>query len=161
MLRELDLGTYLEPCALTVNMYLDQWLSRAVKPRVRARTFEDYSKKLAAYIRVPLGDKKLTTILPLDVQALYSQLLERGLSARTVRYAHTVFSSALKQAVRWGLLRQNPCEWVALPKLQRKEMTALTLAQTKAFLTAAQNSRMPCCSILPWRQGLGQKSTWP
>jgi len=47
---------------------------------------------------------------PLDIQAVYSSLLEQGLSARTVRYAHSVLRMALEQAVRWGMIQRNPAQ---------------------------------------------------
>jgi integrase len=34
-LREIDLGIFIEPSAMTMDEYLDQWLQAAAKPRVR------------------------------------------------------------------------------------------------------------------------------
>lgn len=141
VLRELDLGTYVEPCALTVNEYLDQWLVSAAKPKLRERTFVEYEALLLRYVREPFGARKLVTLRPLDVQTLYSQMLEKGLSARSVRYTHAVLSSALKQAVQWGMLARNPCEGVELPKKTRNEMRVMTPEQARAFLAAAAEDR--------------------
>lgn len=58
----------------------------------------------------------------------------RGTSTTT---AHAVLHRALKQAVRWGLLR-NVTEGVDIPKLVRDEIAALSLQETRAFLTAAR-----------------------
>src|SRR5262249_30401424 len=68
-----------------------------------------------------------------DIQALYSQMQQRNLSARVVRYTHAVLSSALKQAVRWGMLYRNPAELVRLPRQQRKEMRALSPKESSLF----------------------------
>ena len=141
VLRELDLGIYVEPCALTVNEYLDSWLSSAAKPKLRERTFEEYEALLRRYVRAPFGARKLVTLRPLDIQALYSQMLDRKLSPRSVRYTHAVLSSALKQAVQWGMLARNPCEGVELPKKTRREMQVLTPEQARAFLQAAADDR--------------------
>jgi integrase len=65
-------------------------------------------------------------------------MLERKLSARTVRGAHVVLSSALKQAVRWRMLPLNPAQSVELPKRTRREMKALSPGEAKAFLEAAK-----------------------
>jgi len=58
-----------------------------------------------------------------------------GLSARSVRYVHTILHRALKDAVRWGRLVRNPCEAADPPRAsahvggQIKSWTADTLAE--------------------------------
>lgn len=84
-----------------------------------------------------IGKKRLADIRPLDVQSFYSKLQERGLSTRTVRYAHAVLNSAFKQAVKWGLLSKNPAAYVDLPKRVRKEMSALSPQEAASFIRAA------------------------
>ena len=100
-LRERDLGRDLEGSKITLNEYLDRWLETAVRPRVRAKTFQDYQGMLRRYVRPILGERVLAGMRPLDLQSMYHQMSERGLSARTVRYAHVVMKSAMQQAVRW------------------------------------------------------------
>jgi integrase len=84
-----------------------------------------------------IGTKNLSEIRPLEIQALYSKMQERGLSARTVRYTHAVLNSAFKQAVKWGLLSRNPAAFVDLPKRERKEMKALSPQEAANFIKAA------------------------
>src|SRR5215469_12086368 len=45
-----------------------------------------------------------------DLQAMYQHMTERGLSARTIRYAHVLMKGAMQQAVRWRLLLENPAD---------------------------------------------------
>src|SRR5438067_5531042 len=52
------------------------------------------------YVKPALGDRFLADLRPLDVQAFYAGLSDRKLSPRTVRYTHSVLTSAFKQAVR-------------------------------------------------------------
>lgn len=141
VLRELDLGAFVEPGSQTLNGYLDHWLEAAAKPRLRDRTYDDYVSWMQRYVREPLGQRKLSELRALDIQKLYSEMQERGLSARTVRYTHAILSSALKQAVRWGMLARNPAELVQLPKPQRQEMRALSPAETKRFLEVLAPTR--------------------
>jgi integrase len=140
-LREVDTGTFVEPAPVTVDAYLDQWLDNAARHKLSQLSFEHYSDMLRLYVRPALGKKRLAAVRPLDVQALYSQMQGRGLSSRMVRYTHAVLNSALKQAVRWKLLQQNPAEHVELPKKERKEMQALTPEQAAQFLKAAASDR--------------------
>jgi integrase len=79
----------------------------------------------------------MTDIRPPDIQSLYSAMLARGLSARTVRYVHAVLRSSLKHAVRLRMLQANPAEVVELPRQERKEMKALSQEDATKFLAAA------------------------
>src|SRR5437667_9032581 len=85
-LRERDLGRDLEGAKITLNEYLDRWLETAVKPRVREKTCQDYEGMLRRYVRPSLGERLLMALRPLDLQTTYQQMMQRGLSARTVRY---------------------------------------------------------------------------
>ena len=67
---------------------------------------------------------------------------EKELSARTVRMTHAVLSSAMKQAVRWHMLQRNPCEFVDLPRMARKEMQALSPEEASRFLEAAREDKL-------------------
>jgi integrase len=133
-LRERDLGRDLEGAKITLHEYLDRWLETAVKPRVRDKTYQDYERILCRYVRPSLGARILAALRPLDLQTTYQQMTERGLSARTVRYAHAVLRSAMRQAVRWRLLLENPADGIRLPQQPRREMRALTVVQARAFL---------------------------
>lgn len=107
-LRERDLGRDLEGAKVTVNEYLDRWVETAVKPRVREKTFQDYEGMLRRYVRPTLGERVLAAMRPLDLLTTYQQMMERGLSAQTVRYMHVVLGSAFRQALKWRLLLEDP-----------------------------------------------------
>ena len=109
---------------------------------------------LQRYVLEPPGSKKISALRPLDIQALYSAMQERGLSARIVRYTHAVFSSALKQAVRWGMLYRNPAELVQLPKQTRQEMRALTSEEASRFLAALKGDRCAALFALALATGM-------
>jgi integrase len=140
-LQEIDLGTFVEPSVVTVGEYLDKWLMAAAKPRLTELTFQHYEDLLRRYVRPTLGNAKLGNVRPLDIQTLYTGMQDGGLSARVVRYTHAVLNSALKQAVKWRLMPQNPAAMVDLPRVERKEMQALTPAEASRFLAAAATDR--------------------
>lgn len=136
-LTAISTGTFVEASPMLIDEYLDRWLETAARPRVRERTFNDYESLVSRYVRPVLGSKKLSEVRPLDVQKLYGDMQERGLSPRSVRYTHAVLSSAFKQAVRWRMLARNPCEAVELPRMERKEMQCLGQDEAARFLAAA------------------------
>jgi integrase len=138
--RRMDLGEFVEPTRKTVRDYLDVWLASAAG-RVRERTKYEYERLLERYVRPELGDMRLIDVTPLHVQMMYSRMLERELSARTVRYTHSVVSSAFKQAVKWRMVPANPASAVDLPRVRREEMRALSPDEAQRFLVVADRTK--------------------
>lgn len=153
-LREKDLGVFVEPAAEHLDDFLDRWLKEVAKPRLRPTTYGSYESVLDAYVRPTLGSRQLAHIKAYDVQKLYNSLLEKGKSSRTVRYAHAVLRSALKQALKWNMLSQNPCDLCDLPKSQKTEMKYLNATQAAAFLENAKGDRFYALFALAIETGL-------
>jgi integrase len=75
-------------------------------------------------------------------------LSERGLSARTVRYTHSVLRSSMRQAIRWQLLAEDPTNGAQLPRQRRRELRVLTAEQSRLFLeTAMQTAYGPVFAV--------------
>jgi integrase len=136
MLGERDRGRNLDSSKQTLNQYLDRWLEICAKPRLRAKSFQDYEGLLRRYIRPKLGAKALATVSAFDIQLLYRDVLAGGLSARSIRYTHAVLRSALKQAVRWNLILANPADLVDLPRQGRRRVGVLSVEQARTFIKA-------------------------
>ncbi|MEW6523654.1 MAG: tyrosine-type recombinase/integrase [Bacillota bacterium] len=142
VLLERDTTGFTEPSKELLSFYLERWLNTVAKPRVSARTFQSYKEIASAYLK-EIGDTPISKLKPADIQAHYNSLLDRGLSPRTVRYAHAVLRSALSQGVKWNLLYRNPCDLVDLPKQQKRDITVLAPKQAQAFMEAVVYS--------PWK----------
>jgi integrase len=138
LLHEQDTGAFVAPSPMTIDEYLNQWLENAAKQRWSEGTFDRYTYLLNQYVRPAVGMKKLSKLQPLDIQSLYTQMHEKGLSPRTIQIAHNILNSALKQAVKWRMLSINPAQNVDKPKQVRKEMQALSREQTNIFLRTAR-----------------------
>jgi integrase len=136
VLRERDLGRRVEGVTVTLDEFLDRWLDTAAKPKLREKSYHSYESMLRRHIRPALGERMLSAVTPLDVQDTYQKMIDRGLSSRTVRYTHSVLRSAVRQAIRWRLLLQDPTDGAQLPRLGRREMRVLTAEQSRIFLSA-------------------------
>lgn len=139
LLKQKDMGVLFEHTRETLDDFLDRWLEAAAKPGVRQRTFDDYKEALNRYVRPKIGGRLLSQVTPVEVQTLYSSLLDRGLSPQTVRHVHAVLRNALGQAVRWRLITQNPAEFVDLPRAQRPRNYAMSPKEADRFLEAAKD----------------------
>jgi len=140
-LTERDAGIAVKPAQQTLNEHLDRWLETAVKPKVRPKTWMGYRSLLHNHIRPALGARPLAKIKPLEVQQAFQDMIDRGLSARTIEYTRMVLRQAFKQAIQWRLLTFNPCDGVQIPRRQRREMQALSPEQARRFLVVARGTR--------------------
>jgi integrase len=140
VLREHDLGRQVIGDDITLNEYLDRWLETAAKPRLREKSYRSYESLLRRYVRPSLGARNLAAICPLDIQVVYQQLGERGLSTRTIRYTHSVLRSSMRQAIRWRLLLEDPTNGAQLPRQRRPELRVLNTEQSRLFLETAMQT---------------------
>jgi integrase len=144
LLHQKDTGILVEPSKQTLAEYLNRWLEVAAKPRLRQSTHTDHKYRVDRYILPTLGGTRLSHLTALDIQALYTRMMEPkpeglGLTPRSVRIVHNILNPALKQAVRWKLIPYNPAADVDLPSEKRQEMKAFSPEQAARFLDAARS----------------------
>ncbi|MDX1468940.1 MAG: site-specific integrase [Acidimicrobiia bacterium] len=125
LVTELASGSYVEPSQTTFGDWVaDQWLP-LTKTRVKPTTYDSYERNLRLHVLPSLGSLRLRQVTPSTLNRLYSDLLanghktrEGGLSAKTVRYIHTIVHRALADAVDTGLLAANVASRAKPPRVQ-------------------------------------------
>jgi integrase len=137
-------GEYVEPSRQKLGAYGAEVIDGLrVKPQTRA----SYKKNWRLHIEpCPIGAVPLAQLTGTRLTAHYRVLEKSGrkdhkagepLSARTVRYIHTIIHGVLGQAVKDGLLLRNPAD-AATPPTAREakapEMTCWSSAQLAAFM---------------------------
>lgn len=141
------------PATETVGSYMRGWLE-GMRPTLRPRTWERYEGVVRVHLLPSLGGVSLGKLGPHHLQRLYRALLGRGLRPATVRYVHAVIHRALEQAVRWRVLPLNPASLVSPPRLDRREMAALSPEEARQFLKAAEGERLEALFVLAVTAGL-------
>ena len=134
---------FTEPAKTPVGEYLAGWLDSL---RLAPSTVASYRKNVRLHIAPSIGSVPLASLTPVLLDRLYRDL-ERdgradhrhgeGLSARTVRYIHTIISAALRDAVDAGLLTSNPASRAHPPTAKQArspEMHPWSEDQVAAFL---------------------------
>ena len=155
LLADRDAGIAYDSEGLTVGGYLDRWLE-AVKGSVRDRTWRRHEQVVRVHLKPTIGRVKLDRLNALQVQALYSQKLDGGLSARTVEIIHATLRKALKQAVGWSLVPRSVVEAVTPPRPVRKEIAPLTVEQVRSLLEAARGDKLEALYVLAVTTGMRQ-----
>lgn len=110
VIREREMGTFVDTPTVTLNEYFDRWLETVSRIRMNEVTLSGHEYRYNRYFRKTIGYKRLDKLSVFDIQKVYADILKRGLSPQTLRDGHRVLSCALKQAVRWNLLSRNPAE---------------------------------------------------
>ena len=99
LLEDRDAGIAHYSERLSVERYMDRWLE-SIQDNVRPGTYKPYEAIARLHRKPTLGKTKLEKLNALQLEKLYRQKLEQGLSARRVRYIHVTIRKALKDAVR-------------------------------------------------------------
>ena len=142
---EIDDGTYMEPCRMTLDEWLDIWL-RDYLTGVKPSTAYLYQRQAKLYIRPALGSVRLDRLEPHTIQRFYNSLHEERdgkppLSAKSIKNIHGILHKALQQAVLLNYLRTNPTNACILPKIIKKEIHPMDDRDTALFLEAIKGCR--------------------
>lgn len=148
-------GGFTEPSKQPLGEYLAGWLDGL---RLAPSTIASYRKNVRLHVTPRIGAVPLAGLTATTLNKLYRDLEKdgradhkagAGLSARTVRYIHTILSGALRDAVRADLLPANPASKASPPTAKQAkapEMHPWDVAQLKAFLAwARENSELHAC----------------
>jgi integrase len=130
-------GLVFDAGTLTVEEYLERWLSDCVRDTVKASTHSSYRQLVSKHIVPTLGRIRLKTLTATHVRGLLREKLDAGLSPRTVQYIRFVLRKALDQAVADYLIPRNPVAGVKPPQVRREEIKPLSPKQARLFLRTA------------------------
>ncbi|MBA2441115.1 MAG: site-specific integrase [Rubrobacter sp.] len=149
-----DGGFVFDAGTVTVEEYLERWLSDSVRDTVRQRTYEGYEHIVERHISPALGGVKLSKLTPAHVRGLYRDKLDAGLSPRTVRYVHTTLNKALSQAVADGLIPRNAAASVKPPQPRKTEIRPLDTEQVRTLLETVSGDRLEALYVVAVTAGL-------
>src|SRR5262249_51017912 len=127
-------GEHVDPVKLTLAEYLDRWEQSWASLQVGPKTRERYVELIRLHVRPHIGALPLHKLQPVHLAELYGELLEKGLSPRTIGHVHRVLHKALTVAVEWSLLSRNPAAIAMPPRAQMREIEIITVEQAQKIL---------------------------
>jgi integrase len=154
-LAEKGAGFTVDSENLSLEKYMDRWLD-SIRDIVQEGTYKPYEAITRLHIKPTLGKTKLDRLNALQLQTLYREKLDAGLSPRRVRYIHVTMHKALKDAVRLELVSRNVAEAVTPPRLVKREVQPLTRAQMRSLLEAAKDEKLYGLYVLAVTTGMRQ-----
>ena len=136
----LNQALHLPGADVRLSEFLAAWLRwRLDTGSMRPETVKIYAEFANRYILPHLGHRTLADLRTRDIDAAYLKLAKR-LQPSTLRHVHTILRSALRQAVRWNLLTENPATKATLPVVPYREPEVWTPEEVERFLATAHQT---------------------
>jgi integrase len=124
---------------LTVGALLTRWLEDEASARVRPSTLTDYADTIRVHLLPRLGLVRADRLTAAHVHAMLAEMERAGVGCRTRQLALL----RLKQTLAWAsdveLLRRSVAEKISPPRCIVGEKRALSAAEQRDFLAAAQH----------------------
>ena len=119
---ERDSHQQVSPRTITLDQWLDYWMSEVIIPNRAETTVYGYRKIIDNHLSEALGGIRLQALSPQHLQQYYTMLMrDKGLSANTVRRHHDLLSCSLHFALRQDMIVRCPTERVEPPRVIHKE----------------------------------------
>ena len=151
-------GEAIAPEAQAVGDHLAWWLEAIIKPARRASTYRSYEALVRLHRHPTLGHLPLASLTPQHVQAALQRQAAGPPAAKpcAVQRMRDVLRSALKYALRCGLVARNAAALAAPPRYLRPEVRPFTPEEARAFLGASRGGRLAALYAVALALGL----TW-
>lgn len=128
--------------AVKFEVFAEEWFEEYAKPNLRNTTYERMLQ-LRKRVYAAIGHMRMDKITPRQIQAFVNSLSKDGanertgkpLAPKTIRHNLSFVSDVFAYAVKMGVVSDNPCAKVTLPKAEQKEKQIYTPEQVQKFLT--------------------------
>lgn len=130
-------GEYYDGNNMTFSDFVEVWERDYAKDNISESILEGYKDNLNLYVLGTIGHLQLSKIKAPNIQSIYTNMKNKGLSPSTIKRVHAIISGIMKMAYKWELIESNPCSRCSLPKSSStKELQTFSVEQTERFLTA-------------------------
>ena len=128
------------PEDMTVSQLVEDYIeSRAIKG-IKPNTIQGYESVRKRFDADGLGKKSARNLTTYQIEKyIINCVKEDGLSGKTIKNMVSLLNSSYKMAIRTGLLRENPCEHVELPKVKKPEINIMSDDDISVFVTKLQD----------------------
>lgn len=122
----------------SLGVWLEAWLADKVRT-VKPRTLTVYRQDIA-HLPKRLLSTRLDRLTPLLLQRTLNEVADSK-SPRAAKQARAVLSSAMRDAVRLGLIHSNPVAAVQTPTYKASPIRVWTAAEVMRFVQATEAGR--------------------
>ncbi|KAF0209032.1 MAG: integrase family [Actinobacteria bacterium] len=126
--------------SVTFAEFSRSWLSTWAIVRLKASGYREYESIVRLHLIPHFGELTLDEVTVYRIQVYIADKIALGLAPRSVKNHVIVLKRILGTAVDYGLLRENPVDKVASPRIERSEMSFLTPEQIRQLIEATPAS---------------------
>lgn len=124
--------------AVKFEKFAEQWFEEYAKVNLRPTSYARM-KQLTKRVYPAIGHKRLDKITARDIQKFVTDMLVNGknmntgkpLSRKTAMHHLSFISDVFSYAIRMGMLTDNPCRRVYVPKQEQDEKQIYTIDEVK------------------------------
>ena len=128
--------------AIKFEAFAEEWFNEYAKINLRNTTYERLLQ-LRGRIYPAIGHLRMDKITPRHIQAFVNSLSQEGanertgkpLAPKTIRHNLSFISNIFTYAAKMGVVSDNPCSKVTIPKNEVKEKQIYTPEEVEKFLT--------------------------
>lgn len=136
--RQHYLGQLAPPARMPLAEWVQTWL-RQHAADVRPSTLATYRQVLAP-LAGRIGHVRIDRVTPALVASTIADLQAAGMGARRVQMCRCYLRTALRDAVRFGIIGANPVDQVRKPRYEPAERRYWTPDEARRFVSAATDS---------------------
>ena len=132
--------------AVKFETFAEQWFEEYAEPNLRHSTYTYlFHQRLRIYKAI--GHIRMDKLTTRHIQAFINTLSKDGaneingkpLSPKSVRHNLNLISDVFNYGIKMGVVADNPCSRVALPKIEQKEKQIYTPEEAMRFLDLLNN----------------------
>lgn len=149
----------------TVEKWMNHWMRTHVDGTLRETTANTYRRNINRWIIPSLGKVKLERLRPEQVEELYADMRDAGLSDGSRRQVHAILRRALRIAEEQRKIDWNPAAKAKAPAVSKNTHGKFTLQEARTLLAALDHpevraSRWACALLAGLRQGEALGLRW-
>ena len=142
LLLEVEAGRFTARRVI-VDELVPEWLKELKRQGRSVTTTDEYERRYERDIKTAIGHVDVARVTTKMLTDLYAAHQGRGAAPGSVRKIHTVISSMMSQACRWGLRSDNPATWATVPMGESAPVVVPKPEEVLRLIEAAKASRRP------------------
>ncbi len=125
---------------ITLEAYMKRWMEIS-KLHMKPRTIYEYAYRLRRFVYNELGHYLLTDLNEDILFSYYDDLIDNH-GIPSAQLVFVILNSALKAAVKEGLIHNNPQDRFRLPKVQKKPIVPLTKEEIQQIILLSKDDTL-------------------
>ncbi|EAC2921680.1 site-specific integrase [Listeria monocytogenes] len=119
-INELESGDYLDIKSVLFQDFVKEYMTNHVEKNLQITSQELYTNIINVHILPSFARKKLGDISTMQVLRFFDDMEKAGKSVYVRRNTLSTLRSIFTQAVKWKVIKHNPCDGVSPPRRPKK-----------------------------------------